>query len=90
MEDYCIWTRTADGTDDGTDEDQLNYWRRMLTRKGKTDEEILHGAWRGAGTMWVFVRLDRLAPTSNIYKYPSTDARAGSLLRRHSRRNRCR
>jgi hypothetical protein len=62
LEDYCNWTRTSDA-DYGTDKDQLDYWRRMLTQKGKTDEEILHDAWRGPGNMWVFVRPDRLVLT---------------------------
>ena len=60
LENYCNWTRTADA-DYGSDQDQLDYWHRLLTQEGKTDEEILHDAWRGPGNMWVFVRPDRLA-----------------------------
>jgi hypothetical protein len=65
LEDHCNWSRISALSYD-KDEEQLDYWRRMLTQKGKTDEEILHDAWRGPGNMWVFVRPDRLVPTSKI------------------------
>jgi hypothetical protein len=55
---YVNWTRISDVSYDD-DGEQLDYWYCMLTQEGKTDEEILHDAWRGPGNMWAFVRPDR-------------------------------
>lgn len=56
QDQYAEWPGVSDVR--GFDE-QIRDWKIMLTKKGKTDEEILYDAWRGRGNMWVFVRPDR-------------------------------
>jgi len=56
QEQYTRWLGISGVRDYG---EQVDDWQRMLTQEGKTDEEILHDAWRGRGNMWVFVRPDR-------------------------------
>jgi hypothetical protein len=71
LELYANWSRISDVSYD-YDEEQLDYWHRMLTQKGKTDEEILHDAWRGPGNMWVFVRPDRFVLVTFTSAHPPT------------------
>ncbi|KAF8154434.1 hypothetical protein B0H34DRAFT_523106 [Crassisporium funariophilum] len=56
MEQYANWGKIC-GIDDYDESGQ--WWKRLLTQDGRTDEEILRDAWRGPGNMWVFVRPDR-------------------------------
>ena len=60
FENYVAWSRIVDSdVSYNSYGEQTNRFFRMLTQEGKTDEEILHEAWRGPGNMWVFVRPDR-------------------------------
>ena len=60
FENYVAWSRIIDSdVSYDNDGEKTNYYFSMLTQEGKTDEEILHEAWRGPGNMWVFVRPDR-------------------------------
>ncbi|KAF5359564.1 hypothetical protein D9756_003321 [Leucocoprinus leucothites] len=55
-----MWADIAEIHDNDSDEDgdYDNYrerrWLKLLTEKGKTDEEILKEAWMGKGNMWIF------------------------------------
>jgi hypothetical protein len=40
-------------------ENPVTFWRQLLRNKERSDEDILHEAWKGRGNMWVFVRPDR-------------------------------
>ncbi|KAF8806789.1 hypothetical protein BYT27DRAFT_7190462 [Phlegmacium glaucopus] len=66
-EQYANWLGIS-----GVEEydEQAKDWQRMLTQKGKTDEEILYDAWRGHGNMWVFVRPDRFPITETLAANP--------------------
>ncbi|KAJ3563301.1 hypothetical protein NP233_g9024 [Leucocoprinus birnbaumii] len=48
------WRKVGDmGGDEERDKEQ-EWWLKLLTQEGKTDQEILKDAWMGKGNMWVF------------------------------------
>jgi hypothetical protein len=47
------------GDSEGGFEDPVAFWQQLLSKKERTEEDILHDAWKGPGNMWVFVRPDR-------------------------------
>ncbi|KAF8806783.1 hypothetical protein BYT27DRAFT_7190447 [Phlegmacium glaucopus] len=51
-------------------DEPVKNWKRMLTKQGKSDEEILYEAWRGRGNMWVFVRPDRFPIAETLTANP--------------------
>ena len=58
FEQYAYWEAIC-GNSEGGFEDPDKFWRQLLNDKERTEEEILHDAWKGPGNMWVFVRPDR-------------------------------
>ena len=58
FEQYAYWAAIC-GNSEGEFEDPDEFWRQLLNDKERTEEEILHDAWKGPGNMWVFVRPDR-------------------------------
>ena len=52
------WLAICDNSE-GRFDDPVQFWRWLLSPMGRTDEDILRGAWKGPGNMWVFVRPDR-------------------------------
>jgi hypothetical protein len=58
FDQYAHWTAICDRRESGF-ENPIQFWRWLLTQEGRTDEDILHDAWKGPGNMWVFVRPDR-------------------------------
>ncbi|KDR79436.1 hypothetical protein GALMADRAFT_243516 [Galerina marginata CBS 339.88] len=65
--DYVDWLGICEDDDWYRRND---FWKNLLTQKNKTDEEILHDAWRGRGNMWVFVRPDRFPIAETIAAAP--------------------
>jgi hypothetical protein len=47
------------GDSEGGFEDPDEFWQQLLNNEERTEEDILHDAWKGPGNMWVFVRPDR-------------------------------
>ena len=55
---YAHWAAIC-GDSEGGFEDPDAFWQQLLNDKERTEEDILHDAWKGPGNMWVFVRPDR-------------------------------
>ena len=52
---HAYWAAICDNGFDNP----VTFWRQLLGNKERSDEDILHDAWKGRGNMWVFVRPDR-------------------------------
>jgi hypothetical protein len=55
--EYAYWAAIC-GDSEGGFEDPHKFWQQLLNGKERTEENILHDAWKGPGNMWVFVRPD--------------------------------
>jgi len=58
FEQYAYWPAIC-GDSGGGFEAPHKFWQQLLNDKERSEEDILHDAWRGPGNMWVFVRPDR-------------------------------
>jgi hypothetical protein len=47
------------GDNGGGFEDPDKFWQELLNDEERTEDDILHDAWKGPGNMWVFARPDR-------------------------------
>jgi len=65
FDQYAHWPAICDYNERGF-ENPIQFWRWLLTQEGRTNEEILHDAWKGPGNMWVFVRPDRFPITETL------------------------
>ncbi|PPQ99484.1 hypothetical protein CVT24_005275 [Panaeolus cyanescens] len=56
---YIFWPGLC-STRRSPDPDNIQrQWKRILSQKRKSDEEILYDAWKGEGNLWALVRPDR-------------------------------
>jgi len=69
FEQYANWLGICDNSE-GKFKNPVRFWHWMLTQEGRTDEEILHDAWKGPGNMWVFVRPDRFPIAGTLAAKP--------------------
>ena len=67
FEQYANLLAIYDNSDERF-ENPIQFWRWLLTQEGRTDEDILHDAWRGPGNMWVFVRPDRCVDWHSLFQ----------------------
>jgi len=69
FEQFTDWLAICDNNE-GRFKNPIRFWRWLLTQEGRTDEDILHDAWRGPGNMWVFVRPDRFPVAETLAAKP--------------------
>jgi len=55
---HANWAAICGGSEGGF-EDPDEFWQQLLNDKERTEEDIIHDAWKGPGKMWVFVGPDR-------------------------------
>ncbi|KAF8806785.1 hypothetical protein BYT27DRAFT_7140189 [Phlegmacium glaucopus] len=84
QEQYANWLGISGVRDY---DEQVKDWQRMLTQKGKSDEEILYDAWRGHGNMWIFVRPDRFPIAETLAANPLLVVSGHSSVRMNPHRS---